>query len=167
MRRNPAARRPGSSLVEFAVVASVTFVFIFGILIGGAGVFRYQEVAHLAREGARYASTHGGKYAQDGIPAKTGVPAVSSSSDLRTYLLTKAVMLDPSKLDVKVSWSAPSTVTPPNYPTYVDTNPNLVPPGQKTITNQVTVTVTYQWVPEAYLGGPITLTSTSTMLMSY
>ena len=33
--------------------------------------------------------------------------------------------------------------------------------------NTVTVTVTYQWVPEMYLAGPFTLTSTSTAQMLY
>ena len=39
--------------------------------------------------------------------------------------------------------------------------------GQATIRNYVTVTVTYQWYPEFLLVGPITLTSTSTMPMTY
>jgi hypothetical protein len=46
-------------------------------------------------------------------------------------------------------------------------NPNLVPPGQSIIQNYVTVTVTYNWMPELYLVGPLTLTSTSKMPMSY
>jgi hypothetical protein len=34
------------------------------------------------------------------------------------------------------------------------------------VTNLVTVTVTYLWIPEAFLGG-ITISSTSVMPMSY
>ena len=49
----------------------------------------------------------------------------------------------------------------------MDTNPNLVPPGQVVIQNYVTVTVSYQWMPELYLVGPLNLTSSSQMVMSY
>jgi len=54
--------RQGAHDVEFAVVAPATFILLLGIVVGGMGVFRYQEVAHLAREATRYASTHGGQY---------------------------------------------------------------------------------------------------------
>src|SRR5262249_55076322 len=110
---------------------------------------------------------HGGQYHIDGIDTQTGVPAVSSAKPLEDWLRPKAVALDQAKLTIGVAWSAPSTVSPKNIPTYVDTDPTLVPPGQKTIQNYVTVTVTYQWYPEIYLTGPITLTSVSTMPVSY
>jgi Flp pilus assembly protein TadG len=159
--------RRGAALVEFAVISPVVFFVILALFIGGMGVFRYQEVSHLAREGARYASTHGGKYQQDGIAAQSGVPAISSSADLSNYLTGKTVSLDSSKLQVSVSWTAPSGYTPANMPSYMDTNPNLIPPGQVVIYNNVIVTVTYQWFPELYLTGPITLSATSEMPMSY
>ena len=41
------------------------------------------------------------------------------------------------------------------------------PPGEAVVRNYVTVTVTYQWVPEMYLVGPLTLQSTSQMPMTY
>lgn len=160
-------QRAGVVVVESAVVYSVTLLLILGIIVGGLGVFRYQEVAHLAREGTRYASTHGGRYSEEGIPQQTGVSAVSSSSDLQTYLQSRAVLLDPSKLQVTVSWSAGNNVSPANYPYYVNTSSSLSPPAQQVITNNVTVTVSYQWFPECYLVGPFTLTSTSTLPMSY
>lgn len=160
-------RRKGTTVVEFAVVAPVVFICIFAQIAGGMGVFRYLEVARLAREGARYASTHGGKYLQEGIAEKTGVPAICNSSDLRSYLAKKTVLLDPDKLEITVTWTAPSGYTPANMPSYVDTNPNLVPPGQSVISNNVIVTVKYHWSPEYFKIGPFTMTSTSNMPMSY
>ena len=159
--------RKGVSAVEFAVVSGVTLFLILATVVGAMGIFRYQEVAHLAREGARYASTHGGRYLLDGVATQTGVSAISSSADLRSYLLPKTTLLDPNQLSVAVSWIAPSGINPANIPTYLDTDPSLVPPGQIVYRNYVTVTVTYQWMPELYLIGPITLTSTSVMPMSY
>lgn len=162
-----ARRRRAATLFESAAIFSVTFFLLLGLVVGSMGIFRYQEVAHLAREASRYASTHGGKYAAEGMPAKTGVPAVSSSSDLTDFVKSRAAGLDTNKLSVSVSWTGAGSVTPSNYPYYVDTNPNLVPPGQKTIRNYVTVTVSYQWFPELYLVGPFTLSSTSQVPMSY
>jgi len=156
-------RRSGVTLVEFGVVVSVTLFLLLALIVGGMGVFRYQEVAHLAREGARYAATHGGQYHRDGIDKSSGVSQISSSSDLRTYLLTKTTLLDSSKLTVTVSWSGGST----NMPTYLDTDPTLIPPGQKVIRNYVSVTVSYDWSPELFLVGPFTLKSTSVMPMAY
>src|SRR5215471_15788539 len=160
-------RRPGVTTVEFAVVCLALLVLLFGMIVGGMGVFRYEEMAHLAREGARYAATHGGQYQKEGIPQQTGVPAVASSADLQAYLLPKVVGLDPSKLTITVSWSAPSSVVPSNLPTYLDTDLTLVPPGQKVDRNYVTVTVSYQWQPESFPIGPFQLTSSSTVPMSY
>jgi Flp pilus assembly protein TadG len=159
--------RQGATAVEFAAVCSVVLMLMFALIVGGMGVFRYEEMAHLAREGARYASTHGGQYQLDGLPKTTGVPAVSSSSDLQAYLLPKVVGLDTTKLTISVSWSAPASVVPNNLPTYLDTDLTLVPPAQKTDQNYVTVTVSYQWQPEIFPIGPFTLTSTSTIAMSY
>jgi Flp pilus assembly protein TadG len=160
-------RRRGVTVVEFAVIAPVVLFFIFAQIIGGMGIFRYLEVAHLARNCARYASTHGGKYQQDGIAKMTGVAAIASTSDLSNYLAGKTVLLDPKQLQINVAWTAPSTSQTANMPTYTDTNPNLIPPGQITIQNNVIVTVKYQWFPELFLAGPITFSSTSKMPMSY
>jgi len=162
-----ARRRRGTTVVEFAVVAPVVLLLIFGEIVGGLGIARYQEVAHLARDCARYASTHGGNYQRDGIAEQTGVPAVGSSSDLSSFLARRAALLDPRRITVSVAWTGPSGVTPANMPTYDDTDPNLVPPGQNVVYNRVIVTLSYEWFPEAFLVGPITLTSRSEMPMSY
>lgn len=163
----PVNTRRGVTILEFAIVAPVVFMLILGLIVGGMGVFRYQEVAHLAREASRYASTHGGQYTIDKMPATTGVPAMASNTDLQAYLANKTVSLDPNNLTSSITWSAPATIVPNNIPTYLNTDPTLVPPGQKVYQNYVTVTVTYAWMPEVFLIGPINLTSTSTLAMSY
>ena len=112
---------------------------------------------------ARYASTHGYTYHSEGIDQQTGVPAVSSAADLGPALAGQSSLLDPSLLQVNLSFTAPATVSPANVVSYMDANPNLDPPGQKVIQNYVVVTVTYQWFPEMYIAGPVTLTSTSSM----
>jgi hypothetical protein len=51
--------RQAATVVECAIIYPVLFLFLIGLAVGGAGIFRYQEVSSLAREAARYASTHG------------------------------------------------------------------------------------------------------------
>jgi hypothetical protein len=57
--------RPATTIVEFAIVAPLSFLLLLGLLIGGMGIFRYQEVAFLSREASRWACVHGAKYAKD------------------------------------------------------------------------------------------------------
>ncbi len=64
-QRQPGTR-PGVTAVECAIVLPLTFFLLFALVLGSMGMFRYQEVATLAREGARYASTHGHQYRKDG-----------------------------------------------------------------------------------------------------
>ena len=92
-RRGAFSSRKGATILEFAIVAPVTFLLVLGLIVGGLGIFRYQEVSHLAREATRYASTHGGQYQLDGMPAKTGVPAVLTNADIQAYVATKTVAL--------------------------------------------------------------------------
>jgi hypothetical protein len=120
-----------------------------GVVIVTAGVFRYQQVAAIAREGARWASVHGGQYQSEGIGTK------AAASDVYTNaILPKAAGLDTSQLSYSVSWTNASEM-----PIYNDSSGNPV-------INKVTVTVTYNWVPAAYLGS-VTLRSTAVTLMQY
>ncbi len=148
MIRNPySSPRRGTTAVEGAFVYPVAFGFMLALVVGALGVFRFQEVAFLAREAARYASTHGAQYRQD---AKLGVgtPSDWSSDIYANAIAPKVVDLDAAKLSYTVTW--PNVV---NQPAKSDNWPG----------SSVTVTVSYQWFPELFLAGPLTLTRTSTM----
>jgi Flp pilus assembly protein TadG len=145
-------RRLGTTAVECVVVLPVAFVLLLCLLIGALGIFRYQEVAALAREAARYASVHGAQYQKE-----TGNTAATAQDVYNNAIAPNMVGLDPTQLSYSVSWNTD------NYPYHTATNSS----GQLVaVTNTVTVKVTYQWIPEAFLGG-VTLTSTSVMPMSY
>jgi Flp pilus assembly protein TadG len=144
-------RRDAATAVEFAVVAPVAFLMILGIAIGGMGVFRYQQVAHLARDASRWASVHGTSYAAD-----TGNTAATATDVYDAAIKPRAAGLSLSKLNYSVNWNSS------NSPSTTKT----VNGSQVTTANTVTVTVTYNWVPEAYLGG-VTLSSSSTSVMQY
>jgi Flp pilus assembly protein TadG len=141
-------RRRGATAVEYAIIAPLLFLLIVGLIVGGLGVFRYQEVAHLAREGARYASVHGMEYATD-----SKQPAATQDSIYKEVILARGVGLDKNCLKCVVTWdkyNAPQTVAADGSVTG----------------NIVSVTVNYQWIPEGFLGG-ILLSSTSKLPMSH
>jgi Flp pilus assembly protein TadG len=139
--------RSGATAVECAFILPVTFFLLFGIVIGSMGIFRYQEVSTLARQGARYGSTHGHQYRVD-AGQSIGDSTVWSQDIYDNGIKPYLVSIDPSNLSYQCSW--PDVVNQPGKP---DNWPG----------SQVTVTVSYQWFPELYLVGPITLTSTSSM----
>jgi Flp pilus assembly protein TadG len=164
-------------VVECAVVFPVLFILMAGMLIGGMGIFRYQQVAYLAREAARYASVHGGEYQQANAAAITAGTMPNVTEDYITTNIVKAnaAGLDTSSLTVTVKFNMSSG----SYG-WDDTahNGSRWPYSTKTVTtasgstnysetNTVSVTVSYDWTPELYITGPITLTSTAVMPMSY
>ncbi len=143
-------RRSAFAMTESALVLPILMFLILATVVGGYGIFRYQQIAMLAREGARYASVHGGQYQQE-----TGNTAATAQDVYNNAIAPLATSLDMSQLSSTVSWNASNM-------------PYSVSSDYETPTNNtVTVTVTYNWFPELYLVGPITLSSTSTMPMSY
>jgi Flp pilus assembly protein TadG len=151
VRRFPQRPRRGATMVEGALVLSTALLLTLGVIIVGLGVYRYQQVASLARVAARYASVHGGQFAQE-----TGQAMATPQSVYDQVIKPGAIGLDLNKLTYSVTWDNSNEM--PLYLANVTTNQYL--------RNRVTVTISYQWVPEAYLKG-ITLTSTSVMEMSY
>ncbi len=163
--------RAGATLLEHAIVLPITFFLLLMMVVGSMGVLRYQETASLARSAARYASTHGAQYRRDaglvtgspgtyieksdGMHWYSANPLAMSGSDTAwaqdicdQAIGTNRVALAPANMTIKIGW--PAVVNQLDKP---DNWPN----------SRVTVTVSYQWTPEFYLIGPITLTSTSTM----
>lgn len=147
LSRHDRPRRWGATALECAFVLPVIFFVFIGLVIGATGVFRFQEVATLAREGARYASTHGYQFRKDsGLPMGSSTDWYNDIYD--NAIKPKILSLDTSKVTVTINW--PDVINqagkPDNWP------------GSK-----VDVTVSYQWLPELYLIGPYTLQSTSSM----
>jgi hypothetical protein len=138
---DPTERR-AVTVVECAIVYPVTILLLVAIIILGVGVFRYEQVATLAREGARYASVHGATYASE-----SGSPYATSDSVLTNVINPLAVGLNPNNLSCAVTFS-------PSPPT--NTTPCTV-----------TVQVSYTWTPEGFFQSSFTIQSTSIMPVSY
>lgn len=124
-------------MLEGAIVLPVVVLMIMGTIILGLGVFRYHQLAFLAREGSRWASVRGEKY-QDERKAKP-----PTAADVMAAAITPLQSgLDPSKLTANLKWN--TTASPPS----------------------VTFQLSYEWVPEAILP-KTTFTSTSTQPITY
>jgi Flp pilus assembly protein TadG len=151
-----ARRRRGSHLVEYAAVLPVLLLLLLGGVVLGAGVSRQQQVAWLAREGARWASVHGLGYSR-----ATGNPPVTPQDVYENAIKPLLAGLDAGSLTYTVTWDPDKEP----YRGVKNADGEVVP-----VSNKVSVTVSYQWLPEAYpafLGSGRTLTSTSVMAMSY
>lgn len=142
-------RRRGATMVEVAAVAPLLVLLLFGFIVMGLGVFRYNQVASLAREAARYAAVRGADYAKE-----TGRPAATADSIHREAVLARAVGFDPGRLGTTVAWDRSNA-------------PRRANADQTSTANTVSVTVTYRWRPEVLFGGEVALTSTSRLPMAH
>jgi Flp pilus assembly protein TadG len=159
-------RRRGATVVECAVIYPAAFFVLLGLLIGGLGVFRYQQVAHLAREAVRHTAVRGSQY-----QVETGQTAVSVQ-DVRDYVVSQSAGLDSSAalLDVEVFLyvtAADGSTTTIAWDASNKAPYNVISDNGQARQNSVSVTVRYRWLPETFLVGPITLSSTATIPMQY
>lgn len=155
-------QRRGVVAVEAAIVFPVLFLLVLGMVGLGPGIFRYQQVATLAREGARYASVHGAQYAaeQSALTQSKVLPATYVDI-YNNAILPRAVGMDPNCIVFNSS-----SVVWPNGNAPIIANPSSTPPGAPLIAT-VSVTVKYNWTPEIGFLSPVQLQSTATVPMSY
>jgi Flp pilus assembly protein TadG len=134
--------RRGVSTMEAAIIYPVTMLLLIGTLVLGIGVFRYEQVQALAREGARYASVHGPTYAAEQNTS------YATTSQVLSYVETLAAGMKSSDLSCTVTW-------------------NPTPPTGST-PSTVSVQISYSWGPEAYFNKQtFSLTGSSTMPVVY
>jgi hypothetical protein len=117
----------------------------FSTIVVGYGFFIFNELASLAREGARWAVVHGANYVSDYNSSHTPTISATTSTDVyNRAILPHVAGIDTSQL----------TCT-------TNTAPGSLSPGAT-----VTVTISYTWTPQLYLP-QMTLTGSSTMTMLY
>jgi Flp pilus assembly protein TadG len=150
--RRQAKRRRGSAAIEAAIVFPLLLFLLLSLIVGGIGVFRYQQVALLSQEASRWAGVRGADFQKD-----ADAPSPTQAQILQKAALPLAVGMDPKSISLRVQWidQGDGTVQDwDNAPKYVKSQT----PGGEWVTNTVRVTVTYQWAP-GVLVGPLTLTS--------
>jgi Flp pilus assembly protein TadG len=149
-------RRRGSALVESAMVYPVLFLLVLGIVILGISVFRYQQVAHIAREGSRWAAVHGARYSRE-----TGLPKTTPQSVYDKVIVPQAAGMGLDGITYAVTWTTNQEQTH----SAVVIDPATGNDKVVTVANTVSVTVTYSW--NTGLFGTIPVSSTSVMVMSF
>ncbi len=89
------ARRSGAALVEFAFVASILVLLLFGIIEYARFVFLLQVAENAAREGARYAVVHTGDgTTQQQVIDKVNERMASRNKELTGYQV-EVINVDP------------------------------------------------------------------------
>jgi len=105
----------GQAATEFAMVATVFLLAMFGIFMLGTLVFDYNSISSAAREGARYALVHGTTSASASAiqtVAINAAPSLGLTTDQVTVSFPKDLKV-PSLLDAKVVISYPYTINIP------------------------------------------------------
>jgi hypothetical protein len=132
IRRHPdSRRRRGATALECAAVYPVAILLLMGTCIMSLGVFRYQQLQFLAREGARYASVHGPMYASESGQSMATTSTVlaqvqgmavglcglnctavnySSTTMPCTVTVTLTYTWTPEKLFSPITWTVTSTM---------------------------------------------------------
>jgi Flp pilus assembly protein TadG len=75
-------RSIGQAMVEFALVAPIFFLMIFGIIEGGRFILFYETLNNAVREGARFAIVHGSNSSCPSGPMPPGMSAPGGCYDL-------------------------------------------------------------------------------------
>jgi Flp pilus assembly protein TadG len=151
-KRSQSRRRPAAQAVEAAIVFPVLLLLLIALIVGGMGVFHYQQAACLAQEAARWASVRGGDYQKD-----TDQASPTRDQIFQQAVLPLAVSLDPSQLSLQVQWVNQATGAVQDWDGSPKDVKSLTAQGEY-VTNSVRATVTWTWSPGVLIG-PVTITS--------
>ena len=161
IQRCASSPRRGALTVEAAFVHPVMLILVFMIIIGGLGVFRYQQVACQAREAARWAATRGSDRKKEmdlALPTKSDIlqqAVIPMTAGMNTNAITLQVLWIDQVSGEVVDWDSATR------------HPLSVTTSNQGVANRVRVTVTYAWMPELFLVGPLNLKSTCEIPMAY
>jgi len=92
--------RDGASLVEFSLVAPFVVLLTLGIVDFGRIMWTSTTIEHVAREAARYAALHG-----------AGAKVAATVASTQTYAADRASGLDPTDLQVGVTYAGGSNAS--------------------------------------------------------
>jgi Flp pilus assembly protein TadG len=152
--------RRGAITIETALVYPLQVFLLFFIVVGGVGVFRYQQVAGLAREAARWASVHGSDYQRE-----TGQPPCTKKDILDNAVLPLATGMDTGQLTLQVSFINQATGSVEDWDAS-SRHPKNLTSSFGYVNNRVRVNVLYRW-STLFFPGVLNLQSTCDIPMSF
>jgi len=151
---HPVCSERGSSLVEFALSASILMTLVFGVMVMSMALYSYHFISEAAREGTRYAMVRGSSCSTYGR-FTTGCGA--TPAQVQTYVQGLGFPgITAGNMTVTTTWpTTGSACTPTAIP--CDNPGNLV---KVVVSYQFPLTIPF--VPARTL----TMTSTSQMVIS-
>lgn len=161
MRTPTRSQRRAAVTVEAAVVYPLLFLLLFGLIVGGVCVFRYQQVALLAREAARYTSVRG-----TSCQKETNQPPPTAAQIAQQVVLPMSAGMEPDRVTVQVQWVSPASNTVVDWDSSRKSPTSLDKQGNP-VANRVRVTVTYVWDAGILFPAPLTLQSVCEIPMSF
>jgi hypothetical protein len=145
-------------MVEFALVAPIFFLVLFGIIEAGRFIYFYETLSHATREGARYAIVNGANTL--GCPSGPPAPGSSACDTVGNNVVTRvrqqAFGVPTSAITVQRCW----WYTACDYATYGDGD------NARGATVTVAATYTYQSVVPLVPLPPITVTAESSLVIN-
>jgi Flp pilus assembly protein TadG len=154
-------KRRGAMAVEAAVVHPVMMFLLLSLIVGGMGVFRYQQVAGQAREAARWAAVRGSdweKATDDTCPTQNDI--------MQKAVAPLAAGMDLKSLAVQVYWIDEATGQVVAWDKAPKDPLSLTKSGDY-VTNKVRVSVTYQFSPQIFFVGSLQLKSVCEFPMAF
>jgi Flp pilus assembly protein TadG len=137
----------GSTVVEFALSVLVLLSLVFGVMDFGRALSTYHAVCYAAREGARFAMVNG---SASNSPATA--PTIATYAKNASSLTPSALNYDPQSPDTSAG----------TMNVYTTWNPN----NKAGSTVQVKVQYNYKFMFPLLPSAPVTLSSTSQMVIS-
>ncbi|WP_020474685.1 TadE/TadG family type IV pilus assembly protein [Zavarzinella formosa] len=159
-RHTRSGDRTAAITVEGAIVIPVFLLLLLVIVVGGTGIFQYEQVACQSREAARWASVRGGDYQRE-----TSLASPTANDILQQVVLPLAANMDPSHLTLTVEWVNGATGAATSWDSSSKAVKSTTVSGDY-VTNKVRVTVQCLWTP-AVMFGPLTFKSVCEFPMSF
>jgi Flp pilus assembly protein TadG len=151
-RRQPRSR--GQALAEFALVAPVFFLLLFGIIEAGRFIFYYEILNNATREGARYAIVNGANTL--GCPSGPAAPGTSACDEPGNNVIARVKAAAYGTMG-----SAVNVV-----PRWLQTNGVDDGDNSRGMTVKVTATYTYSSLVPIVPLPPITVTAESRLVIN-
>jgi len=161
IQRSAMIPRPGAMALEAAVVYPVMLVVVLGLIVGGMGVFRYQQVACHAREASRWAAVRGSDYQKE-----TGNNSPTQDEIFQQAVVPMLSGMDQKSVTCQVFWIDQDSGTVTAWDK-ASKDPQTLTKSGDYVTNTVRVTITYQFSPQIFLLESLQMTSTSEFPMTY
>lgn len=118
MKKNTVGKRAsekGAAQIEFALVATILFVIVFGIVEMERMLLVYTTLANSSRAATRYAIVHGSDRTGTGVTGASSSAAYGNVQDVVTYL-AGAGTLNPANLTITVAYTKCAGCTNSNDP---------------------------------------------------